>query len=208
MKKKPSKAARTVLVLGCILFALLLVVFCAALIVDRFVLGDAEVTFPTDHYIFEPADYETDILSDPGYLDLARTLMYSNGAETYPLTGTGFEVAEGAEIFTDYVDALVHGDADALNSLYTDGYFEENDPHAPFTMQRVYDITVTFLGYELNEDGTYAGTQFALDYKIALNSGTFRRDIESDASRTQYFTMVRNGEDFLIDKVSFFPPDA
>ena len=47
---------------------------------------DKGVETPTYNYFFYEPDYETNILDDPEYLELDRTISYTEGAVTYKAT--------------------------------------------------------------------------------------------------------------------------
>lgn len=157
----------------------------------------------TENYRFYMPDWEQNIFEDEDYTALDRTIYYTNGAETFPLEKAGSE-QNGALFFIDYFDALTHGDSETLNRLYTDAYIEQQGPFAPFTMQRIYSANVNYRG-TAEIDGLYGQAElFALSYCIMRNDGTFRRDIESDASRTQLIYLVQTEDGYKIHQVDYY----
>ena len=208
--KKPAGARlrgrankKKILIICVSAFAVLLTVSaCAVYIISRRLSEEEEVRFPTDHFLFESPDYDADIFSDPDYADIDKTVMFENGAETYPLTSDGFS-RESSLVFIDYFDALRKGDLQALRALYSDEFASGQGAIPDFTMQRVYDAVVSFVGTERNEDGTDTDI-YVVNYKIMKNDGTFRRDIDSDSSRPQVFYLKVFGSEWRICDIRFY----
>lgn len=162
---------------------------------------------PPSSIIFATPDYEYDIMQDDDYLQLNRRIYYSDARSgmTEELTDkniTGYGPA--AVLLREYVNAVIAGDADAYNALFSDNYFASHDPEAPFTMQRLYDIKLTKVNESqmVDERGKYTQYEFEVEYKIRLNDGTFRTDIGHDESKKQYFILSDStSEDVLIDQI-------
>jgi hypothetical protein len=102
------------------------------------------------------------------------------------------------------IRAVINGDADAYNALFSSNYYKNHDPEPPFTMQRLYDIKLTKVSETLvaGEKGKYTQYEFEVEYKIRLNDGTYRTDIGHDESKKQYFVLSDSvtGE-VLIDQI-------
>jgi hypothetical protein len=115
---------------------------------------------------------------------------------------TGYGPA--AAVLRAYINAVIAGDADALNALFSENYFANHEPEPPFTMQRLYDIKLTKINETLvqGEKGKYTQYEYEVEYKIRLNDGTFRTDIGHDESKKQYFVLSDSvtGE-VLIDQI-------
>ncbi len=204
-RKIPRGLLAAAVIIGA-LFGLLLVAYIAAQIVAHTVLKDgnpADEIISTDDFKFDRVEEDVDIFEDEEYLQLERTVYYSDGAQTYPILSDNFPVPEAARLFYDYIDAIIHGDADKLNTFYTDEYLEEVGAHADFTMQRVYDALVTYLGPTIDKRTGQRCERVKLTYRISKNDGTFRRDIESDASREQIFTVIEQDGVYRISDMNF-----
>ena len=140
------------------------------------------------------------IFEDPAYLSLDRSLHMGNGYEEYTVSDSDSEFAdENSDFFLEYFDALEHGASERYDAMFTDAYYEKYLAQSDFSEQRVYDIHITQLA-----GGESPTTSFFLvDYKIAKNNGSFRRDIASDASRPVVFELVRTDGGFKINDVHY-----
>ena len=171
--------------------------------------GEEEETkkLPPSSIIFATPDYEYDIMQDQDYLQLNRRVYHCDDRSgmTEELTDknvTGYGPA--AAVLRAYINAVIAGDADALNALFSENYFANHEPEPPFTMQRLYDIKLTKINETLvaGEKGKYTQYEYEVEYKIRLNDGTFRTDIGHDESKKQYFVLSDSvtGE-VLIDQI-------
>lgn len=162
---------------------------------------------PPSSIIFATPDYEYDIMQDNDYLQLNRRIYHCDvrSGMTEELTDkniSGYGAA--AAVFSEYINAVIAGDADALNALFSENYFANHEAEPPFTMQRLYDIKLTKVNETIivGEKGKYTQYEYEVEYKIRLNDGTFRTDIGHDESKKQYFVLSDSvtGE-VLIDQI-------
>lgn len=171
--------------------------------------GEEEETkkLPPSSIIFATPDYEYDIMQDQDYLQLNRRIYHCDDRSgmTEELTDknvTGYGPA--AAVLRAYINAVIAGDADALNTLFSENYFASHEAEPPFTMQRLYDIKLTKINETIvaDEKGKYTQYEYEVEYKIRLNDGTFRTDIGHDESKKQYFVLSDSvtGE-VLIDQI-------
>ncbi|MBE6638590.1 MAG: hypothetical protein E7616_03920 [Ruminococcaceae bacterium] len=131
-----------------------------------------------DFYI---ADYTTDILSDPVYLELDRTLTWVEDGVSEKLSDNNYEkYHEPGILVHNYFESLIHGDADAYNALFSADYKKKFGVQENFPMQRVYEMKAEVLSSNLTDDG---GRDYVikLSYKIQGNDGTVRHDMLSDS---------------------------
>ncbi|MBQ4065497.1 MAG: bifunctional folylpolyglutamate synthase/dihydrofolate synthase [Clostridia bacterium] len=139
-------------------------------------------------------DWEEDIFTDEDYLGEKRYVLYKDGAQAITLanendvTSTG----EAAAFFYRYFDAVIHGNADAVNAMLTEEFAAQNGLFEAFTMQKIYDIEVDKLGQFVLNQGTAEATtvyEFDVSYRIKDNNGTFRDDLNSGAARPQIYQL-------------------
>ena len=140
---------------------------------------------------------DEDYFGDVEYLKKDRTLHYTDSM------GQGWYIDDdstcseiGAIFFRLYFLALEEGDAAALNEMYK----KDLAVYTRFTPQRIYQKQLVYLYDEKIDDNTYSIT-YSLDYNIMKNDGSFRRDIGSDMSRTQYITLYYTEDDAWIEEV-------
>ena len=175
--------------------------------------GGAELEtgkLPPSSIIFATPDYEYDIMEDRDYLQLNRRIYHCDERSglTEELTDkniTGYGPA--AVVLREAINAIIAGDADAYNELFSDNYYANHDPEAPFTMQRLYDIKLTKINESVKsgEKGKYTQYEYEVEYKIRLNDGTYRTDIGHDESKKQYFILSDSVTgDVLIDQILDF----
>lgn len=178
-------------------------------ILDNLQNGAEEETkrLPPSSIIFATPDFEYDIMKDEDYLQLNRRIYIHDvrSGQTEELTDKNLPgYGGGAAVLRDMIRAVINGDADAYNALFSSNYYENHDPEPPFTMQRLYDIKLTKVSETLvaGEKGKYTQYEFEVEYKIRLNDGTYRTDIGHDESKKQYFVLSDSvtGE-VLIDQI-------
>lgn len=170
--------------------------------------SEEETTKQTGSF-FIPAtpDYEYDIMQDEEYLQLNRRIYHCDERSglTEELTDKNIGgYGPAARVLREAINAIIAGDADAYNSLFSDNYYANNEPESPFTMQRLYDIKITKVNETIKsgEKGKYTQYEYEVEYKIRLNDGTFRTDIGHDESKKQYFILSDSViGDVLIDQI-------
>ena len=153
---------------------------------------------PKENIYFFPPDFETNILMDPDYLEFDRYLRFTIGSETFTVTDGNYEaLGKGCETIHAYIDAMVRGDCDAYNALFTESYYEENEPKSRFPMQRVHDVhAVLYLEHTYTKDeldGAYEGViqyRYCLNYYIEENDGMVRDDMGSGVSAPIYLELL------------------
>lgn len=157
--------------------------------------------------IFYEPDWELDIMKDPGYLSMNRTIYYSDAQ--YGLTEALDEknkddYGPAVQVLIRMIECIIAGDADGYNQLLSTNYLENHDPEPPFTMQQVYDIKLTKIK-ETNMTAGYTQYEFEVEYRIRHNNGTFRNDIDEGESRKQYFVLSDStSKKVLIDQILGF----
>ena len=185
MKKK------ILLVLGGIV-ALLLVLF---LLVEGIgLLTTLLQEEPEGEYYFYPT-YEGNIMENPEYLDLDRSVVYAENASGYGVSTSITE--ENREEFDeyvlflyDYLQTIIAGDEEAYNACFTYDYLNEYGEQKSFSPQMLYDMRIALYGKE-GSDADLRVT-YQLDYCFYQNDGTFRRDVGSGASRPVYVVLVKD----------------
>ncbi len=143
-------------------------------------------------YTFYPAEYDIDVTEDERYMQLDRALHYKNGAVTVMVTEDELSTYNPAVQFFDaYFKTVIAGDADTYNTYFTEFYYESSEPYVAFAPQKLYDIEIEQLSEKVEESGLIRWT-FNVKYKIYRNNGTFRNDIDSDASKKLCFELIRD----------------
>lgn len=171
---------------------------------------EEETKLPPSSIIFATPDFEYNIMEDENYLSLNRRIYHYD--ERYGITEelTDKNIAvygPAATVLRDAINALIAGDADAYNALFSENYFVNHEPEAPFTMQRLYDIKFTLVNEteKSDERGKYTQYEYEVEYKIQLNDGTFRTDIGHDESKKQYYILSDSvAGKVLIDQILNF----
>ena len=158
--------------------------------------------------LYDP-DWESDIFLNPDWLDKNRYITYTENGMSLTLVDNDFaSCGKPVEMFGEYVDALMHGDAEKVNSFYTDSYFVAHNKYEKITMQKLYNIEVEYIS---QSDVTIGGKSFVqyvykLTYMIMENDGTFRDDLVSDAMKPQYYTLLDDGETIKISDITYRIP--
>ncbi len=180
--------------------------------------GDKEDTEPykpskPGTVIFYTPDYDRliDIRKDPDYLELDRDLYLVRDGNKKAISPNKLSsYSPAVQVLYALVQALIDGDADAYNALFSERYAANPkmpELEAPFTMQRIYNIQITEVEERTvttAEDGKYTEYLYQLEYMISRNDGTYRVDIGHDASRPQYFMLTDRDGKVLIDALRYF----
>ncbi len=171
-----------------------------------------EPTMPNIH--FADSSLSLDIYSDEDYMSLDRNIYYC--------TKDGYEVrteipesqyasqSPAVQLLITWIRAAERGDSAAYNACFSPEYIEKSGEKTAFTMQKIYNITITFHG-RVNESSVsegYADTYlYSLSYKIKDNNGSLRNDMGSDVSRDQYITVVadKKGNAYVHGIRMYFP---
>lgn len=186
--KKRSITIIVVLCVALVVLALLNTIDFDKIIDDIFHKEDQP---PQYNYFFYTPDYDTDILTDSEYLELDRTISYTEGAITF--RDVDLDEYFGTAIIKDYFEAMINGDAEAYCNLFSDEYKSNPKNKIPyrFPQQRLYNISVIRIGepytYKASDlDGKYTDIiryVYEVTYLIQYNTGTVRNDIDSESMR-------------------------
>ena len=150
--------------------------------------GEAEAK-PKEEFYYYPADFETDIFTVPEYLELDRRIKYSPDSSQSYLIQNGNYAAEGEPGLTvigEYLNAVIAGDHEKVNSLYTDKYVEDNGKHEKFPPQKLFNIKICNERV-IEEKNGYTVYYFTVSYKIFKNDGLFRKNVDETRERAQIF---------------------
>ncbi len=155
-----------------------------------------------------------DIYSDEDYMTLDRNVYYC--------TRDGYEIRteipesqydsqpEPVRLLIAWLKAAERGDSVAYNDCFSPEYIEKSGEQATFTMQKIYNITVTFQGRVSDStvsDGYKDTYLYSVAYAIKDNNGSLRSDVGSDAIREQYVTVVTDstGKAYIHGVRMYFP---
>jgi hypothetical protein len=177
---------------------------------------DSWVHYYDDRYFTVP-DFTADITEDAEYMTQYDSVpRFTVGNERTQLEDVLPVYKLPCSLLSDYFALVKRGDYEKYYTLFTESYekthgdinFFTKRPLI-FTMQKLYDIEVTFMKSELPKDGAlsgYAVYYFNVSYRIKDNDGTFRRDIRSDESNTLLFEIVEKDGKAAINDIFFYKP--
>jgi len=199
-----EKSKRTRMIIIIVFAASLLLLMAYVVLPDLFNGGSKteEQTYaPIDpDKLHEVMGDDFDIFKYEDYLKFDRNIYYhdKNTGFTQSIDeADSIYYGEGFKVAYDIVNAIMHGDVDEYNSLVA-----ENEQREYFTQQQLYDIKITKESEEkiTTENGDCVRYRIKVEYKIHENNGTYRNNIESDASRPQYYIIDNlSGELILTD---------
>ena len=205
--RKPFK--KKLLVGLIILAAILLLMYALTLILPYIfsrVLNGSEEEQTAAFNFYEP-DYAENIFDDEEYMTLIAEgiYKYDNAANTITPINSENAINHGVAVkfLTEFVDTIINGDSAAYNEFFSDAYYKTNAPKEKFTMQKIYDATITYYSIESVSEGgsNYTKYIYKLKYSIFENNGTFRMDIGED-QKTQYIVITDREGELLIDAIS------
>ena len=155
---------------------------------------------------FYEADYDRNILEDPAYQRLNRSILYLEYGSGEPLTEENHRtLGVASEFFYWYFDAIIRGDCETYRAYLTPHYIREFEPPERFTMQMLYNIEVNReqqMSTAVFEGQTVNVYYFSVKYSIFENNGTFRDDVASNKSTTQYYELYEVGSRLYLNAVS------
>lgn len=205
VKKGKNRKKILLIVLTAVVGVLLVLAVLVAVLEKR--VTDNDPAQDEIDYAFYPVDFEENIYEDPAYIEkTAGEFIRYTDLSTNITTGLDRERAaeydEEIRFFLNYLYAIIEGDADAYNAMFSRLYFESNAPKAAFTMQKVYDVLLckSEVSTVSDESGNYTKYVFTLEYKILCNNGSFRRDIGA-GSKLQYITLTDREGALRIDSI-------
>ncbi len=148
--------------------------------------------YEDDYYFYPP--YEGDIMQNTTYLGMNREISYCADATgmgvTYALNEEELAKLDPSVRFVcDYLQTVIAGDEEAYNAMFDVQYLAKNGGQAAFNPQMLHRMTVYLHSMQDLGDGRKTVT-YRLDYMIYRNDGTFRRDVGSDAIRSQYLVLT------------------
>lgn len=204
---KHKKAKKGLYLIVLITIGILIILIVASLLIDSIEKNanpDREI-----NYNFYPADFNENIFDDTEYVELiaAEFLKFcdqTNGLTVGITRENAKEQGIEVEFLVEMIYDIINGDNQSYNDRFSDTYYKNNSPKDKFTMQKIYDVTITYVSSEDISDeqtGNYTKSVYSIEYKIFENNGTFRRDIGA-GSKKQYFTISDASGKLLIDAVA------
>ncbi len=185
LKVQSNKMRKKLIVILIAVASAILVLLLAVLLIEKLT---APKLPEIPDYEFYPT-YQGNIMEYDRYLDLDRQVYYSEFGMTTSITDENREEFDASVLFLyEYIQCIIAGDSERYNRFFSQSYFKDCDPQAPFTPQMLYRIAITYRSTEEDTSGDKLIT-YQLDYMLFENDGTFRRDVESDASRPQHVTL-------------------
>ncbi len=138
-----------------------------------------------------------DIYADEDYMDLDRTIYYTmvDGYETTVPILEGEEIHYSTEVrlLVRLIKAAIAGDTVAYNACFSKEYIDKSGEFSPFTMQKLYDISIVDYTYSAAAPDGYVSVRvYGLRYKIKDNNGSLRDDVGSDGEIEQRISVVKD----------------
>ncbi len=207
LKTVNGNAKKRLLLIICIIVSIMLILVVCSFIIDY--IEKQRDNKNEIEFRFYPADFEENIFDDEEYVELmsGEFMSYCDSATNVTVSidrETASEYGKEVSFIADMIYTIIYGDNEEYNKYFSDKYYENNEPKQAFTMQKVYDIVITYVSQESmsSENGdNYTKSLFAIEYKILKNNGTFRRDI-GNGSKKQYLTITDKTGELLIDHIS------
>ncbi len=195
--EKQKKIKKTIIISAVILGIMIVALAVALTLPNIFRRDNGNVGIKKDpSYVFYKQNYDENIFENDEYMSKNRFIMFKNLE-----TGVTEDISNLSDdkylvFMSDLVNAIIEGDANKYNSMFSDEYLNANADNIRerFTMQMLYDIVVT-------RHYTDSGTVYSLEYKIMKNNGSYRSDMPSDCSKAQYFVISEHNGELKIDRL-------
>ncbi len=147
------------------------------------------------------ADYDLDVTTVKEYMELDRNIYFQKGNEKYIVSESDDNTPD-IDFFIEYFDCAINGRYEEYNAMFTDNYYESNEPYIRFAPQMIYDITIEKLSESYS--GGKTNYTYNVTYRIYHNNGTFRNDIGSDGAKTLYFSLIEENGEVKIDRITYY----
>ena len=197
---RKSRKTKTIIIA---VFAVALVIAVACAIIPGFFGEEQEEqyeTYPPVHpsLLHDTKEEGFDIMEYEDYLNLNREIMYVNGDFKVGITESdAIDQGEQIKLAYDIIGYLIAGNVDAYNAVVSDKLQKDS-----FTQQQIYAVYLSKAAVNSDDDYAYA---VRVEYKIHENNGSYRDNIEPDASRYQIYYMKKvNGKLIVEDIVEPF----
>lgn len=170
-----------------------------SVILERCANKTAEI--PEYFYDFSTPNYEENIFENEEYLSKDRYLSYTDdmGVTVKITDGDYSAYGLGPSFFALYFYSLEHADYQTFESLFTDNYKKTHELPKNFTMQKIYNKSIAYYNDETKDAENFI--TYKVEYYIMKNDGTFRDDMGSDCTRTQYITLKYDQNGAQIDAI-------
>ena len=160
--------------------------------------GERKVYPPIDEALLsdtKPKDF--DIMEYEEYVEMHDINVYykKDNIKESVSEDRANNYGEAFAVVYNVITAIRNGDATTYNFYMGKKELKKGI----FTQQQIYDILITFQpGYTDDEKVSYDKAVFKVEYKIHENNGTYRNNIESDASRPIYFIVDNSSGEMLV----------
>lgn len=211
MEKDKKSGFRKKLIIVLIIIASVLLVMYALTVAIPYVqeLLEPEETEHIAKFNFFTPDFNENIFEDEEYLAMITDgiLEYDDNANSISMVDLSnmSEYGEEVSLLVKMLYSVVNGNSAEYNSYFSQKYFEKKEPKENFTMQKLHNGRITYVGTEtVTADGkTYNAHTYTVKYLIYENNGTFRKDIGDTDYRVQYITLSDREGKLLIDSITY-----
>lgn len=185
---KSKKTKKIVITVLASVVGLVLIFSAAAGIISLFGRVDTTNLTGNGNVSLAPADYDEDIFEDKVYASKNNDVFYDyDGYAEYITVENYFTFSVSGQFFYNYFDCVINGNYSYYPSFFADSFLSSSVLPEKFTMQKLYDISVTLESRESYKEG-YLET-YSVRYRIMDNNGTFRTDLENDTVIPLMYTL-------------------
>ncbi len=203
--KNPRRKKKILLIVMISIVGVMLVLYGVTLFLEHRMSSKASEETKID-YRFWQVDFEENIYDDSEYVSLISEELF----QYRDLTGVsiGIDRERAGEynpeirFFIDFLSAIIAGDYQNYNAMFSGRYYQNKTPVNAFTMQKVYDAYVSLVSVSNDSNGVsnYTKYEFILEYKILKNNGSFRKDI-GNGSKKQHIVLTDREGKLKIDQI-------
>lgn len=184
--KQKEKRRKTLIIAVCIIAGMFLLLLLATFILESMAKNKQAQKLEDDNkstWVFPEPDYDYDIFTDPVYASKTdiSVRVQENGAETVITEENQGSYSLELQFMGKVINLIIYGKYEEYNQIFTEKYKKANGGSLrEFTMQQLFNIILEPISY--TENGNFAYTDIKVTYRIRNNNGTFRRDLDFDAS--------------------------
>lgn len=148
-----------------------------------------------------PVDYQEDIFQDESYMAKERRIFFSyDGNGEYIDAASAGDYTPAGTLFYNYFECIINGEYQEYKSFFSVEFLKTAKLPEKFTMQKIYDISITLENSYMYENGIVE--RYSVRYRIMDNNGSFRSDLENGIVIPVYYTVYVQGTEARITGMS------
>lgn len=196
-----AKTKKIIIITFAAIIALLLIFALTAGIIS--LIGRVDTVNPTGGgtVSLAPADYGEDIFADKTYASKNRDVFFDYDGDAEYITADNYlTFSPAGQLFYRYFLCVINGEYEDYPQFFSASFLSSAVLPERFTMQKLYDISVTLESRQSKDDGWLE--TYSVRYRIMDNNGTFRSDLKNNTVIPLIYTVYVTDTDAEITGIT------